>query len=153
MKSGESTVWAVEWWLVWVNLWKLLRDGILLKQIRATKWESISNRMSAVDLFTTDSMVKDLSMIHRALRDRGHEEATRISQCTARSAQGIDVSEWPLSASDLTMHDTSCLNPIITLIIWFWYIMKPKFTSEVPKREVASHALWKIYAWFCRSRA
>ena len=32
-------------------------------------------------------------------------------------------------------------------------IMKPKFTSEFPKREVANHALWKIYAWFCMSRA
>ena len=69
--------------------------------------------------------------------------------CIVRS----EAFEWPLSASDLTMHDTSCLNPIITWIIWFWYIMKPKFTSEVPKREVANHALWKIYASFCRSRA
>ena len=28
-----------------------------------------------------------------------------------RSAECTDVSEWPLSASDLTMHDTSCFNP------------------------------------------
>ena len=33
----------------------------------------------------------------------GHED----SQCT-------DVSEWPLSAFELTMHATSCLNPIMT---------------------------------------
>ena len=31
---------------------------------------------------------KDLSMMYRALWDRRHEGATRISQCT-------DVSEWP----------------------------------------------------------
>ena len=81
---------------------------------------------------------------------RGHEDQ---SMHEARSAECIDVSKWPLSASDLTMHDTSCLNPIITWIICFWYIWKPKFTGEVPKREVENHALWKIYAWFCRSRA
>ena len=102
-----------------------------------------------------DDVFKDLSMMYRALWDWRHEGATRGHQSMheARSAECIDVSEWPLRASDLTMHDTSCLNPIMTWIIWFWFIMKPKFTSEVPKREVTNHALWKIYAWFCRSRA
>ena len=33
------------------------------------------------------------------------------------------------------------LNPILTWMIWFWYITKPKFASEVPKREMANHAL------------
>ena len=61
----------------------------------------------------------------------------------ARSAGWADVTEWPLSASDLTMHDTPCLNPIMTWIIWFWYITKPKFASEVPEREVANHALYQ----------
>ena len=102
-------------------------------------------------------IIKDLSMVHRALWDRKHEGATRIGQCTrrvkgvscivrsearrghedqsvhvARSAECTDWSSWPLSASDLTMHDTSCLNPIMTWIILFWYITKPKFASEVP---------------------
>ena len=62
-------------------------------------------------------------MMYRALWDRRHEGATRISQWTRRVT---DVSECPPSAPDLTMHDTSCLNPIMTLIIWFWYITKPK---------------------------
>ena len=66
-------------------------------------------------------LFKDLSMMYRA-------------SCT-------DWSSWPLRASDLTMHDTSCLNPIMTWIIWFWYIAKPKFASEIPKREEANHAL------------
>ena len=56
----------------------------------------------------------------------GTKGATRISQCTRR------VFEWPLSASDLTMHGTSCLNPIMTCIIWFRHVTKPKFASEVP---------------------
>ena len=72
----------------------------------------------------SSEIFKDLSMMYRALWDRRHEGA-----------------EWPLSASDLTMHDTSCLNPIMIWFIWFWYITKPKFASEVAKREVANHAL------------
>ena len=64
-------------------------------------------------------ILKDLSMMYRALWDRRHEGATRISQKhEARSAECIYVSEWPLIDSDLTMHDTSFLNPIITWIIW-----------------------------------
>ena len=42
---------------------------------------------------------------------RGHEDQ---SVQEARNAECTDVSEWPLSASDLTMHDTLCLNPIMT---------------------------------------
>ena len=52
-----------------------------------------------------------------------------------------EVTAVTMSASDLTMHDTSCLNPIMTWIIWFWYITKPKFASEIPKREEANHTL------------
>ena len=44
---------------------------------------------------------------------RGHKDQ---SVHEARSAECTDVSEWPLSASDLTMHATSCLNPIMTWI-------------------------------------
>ena len=68
----------------------------------------------------------------------GHEDQ---SVHEALRASCTDVSEWPLSASDLTMHDTSCLNPIMAWIIWFWYITKPKFASEIPKREEANDAL------------
>ena len=57
----------------------------------------------------------------------------------ARSAECTDVSKWP--ASDLTMHGTPCLNPIMTLIIWFQYIMKPKFATDVPERGAANHVL------------
>ena len=44
-----------------------------------------------------------------SLWDRRHEGATRSAECT-------DASEWPLSASDLTMHGTSCLTPFMTCI-------------------------------------
>ena len=82
--------------------------------------------------FDDSNILKDLSMMYRALWDRRHEGATRISQCTRRVA-------YP-STSGLK-HDTSCLNPIMTWFIWFWYITKPKLVSEVPKREVANQAL------------
>ena len=58
----------------------------------------------------------DVSCIVRSEARRGHEDQ---SMHEARSAESIDVSEWPLSASDLTMHDTSCLNPIITWLFGF----------------------------------
>ena len=51
------------------------------------------------------------SCIVRLEARRGHKDQ---SVHEARSAECTDVSEWPLSASDLTMHDTSCLNPIMT---------------------------------------
>ena len=70
----------------------------------------------------------------------GKKGATRISQCTRR------VFEWPLSASDLTMHGTSCLNPIMTCIIWFRHITKLKFASEVPLHctHGDSYNTWRI---------
>ena len=68
-------------------------------------------------------IIKDFSMMYRALWDRRHEGATRISQCTRHVAP-----------SALTY-------PIMTWIIWFWYITKPKFACEIPKREEANHAL------------
>ena len=49
----------------------------------------------------------------RSEAQRGHEDQ---SVHEARGAECTDISEWPLSASDLTMHATSCLNPIMT---WF----------------------------------
>ena len=73
-------------------------------------------------------MIKDLSIMYRALWDRMHEGATGISQCT--SASCTDVSECPLSASDLTMHATSCLNPITTWIIWTWYLINRNLQSK-----------------------
>ena len=44
-----------------------------------------------------------------------------------------DVSEWPLSASDLTMHAKSCLNPIMT---WF------HVTSIAKWRKMRRH--WRV---------
>ena len=70
------------------------------------------------------------SCIVRLEARRGHDSAERT-----------DVSEWPLGVSDLTMYETSYLNPIMTWIIWLLYITKPQFASEVPNREVANHAL------------
>ena len=45
---------------------------------------------------------------------RGHSDTSMHS---ALRASCIDWSSWPLRASDLTMHNTSCLNPIITWIV------------------------------------
>ena len=53
----------------------------------------------------------DVSCIVRSEARRVHEDQ---SVHEARSADCTDESEWSLSASDLTMHDTSCLNPIMT---------------------------------------
>ena len=94
-------------------------------------------------------VISDLSIMYHALWDRRHKGVTRISQCTRRITECTDVSEWYMSAYDPTMHGILCLNPIMKWIIWFWYIMKPKFGSKVPKRELVNHALYKIYVWFC----
>ena len=79
------------------------------------------------------ALLKDLSMMYRALWDRRHKGATRISQ------------HWRIRVSPecLRSHNAGyiMLNPIMTWLIWFWYIMKPKFAREVPKGEVANHAL------------
>ena len=88
-------------------------------------------------LIQSITLLKDLSMMWAGCVVHCEIGGTKRS----RGSVSADVSEWPLSAPDLTMHDTSCLNPIMTWIIWFWYITKPKFASEVPKREVANHAL------------
>ena len=69
---------------------------------------------------------------------RGHKDQSVHEAC---SAEFTDVFEWPLSACDLTMHGTSWLNSVMTWISWFWYFMKLKFASEVPKQVMAIHAL------------
>ena len=46
----------------------------------------------------------------RSKARRGHEDK---SVNEVRSAECTDVSEWPLSASDLTMHATLCFNPLL----------------------------------------
>ena len=66
----------------------------------------------------------------RSEAQRGHEDQ---SVHEARSAECTDVSEWPLSASDLTMHATSCLNPIMT---WF------HATSIAKWRKMRRH--WRV---------
>ena len=69
-------------------------------------------------------------------------ECLRIDvACIVRSearASCSDVSEWPLSASDLTLilRATSSLIPIMTSVNSFRYITKPKSASEFPKRAV-----------------
>ena len=50
----------------------------------------------------------DVSCIVRSEALRGHSNTLMHS---ALRASCIDWSSWPLRASDLTMHDTSCLNP------------------------------------------
>ena len=50
----------------------------------------------------------DVSCIVRSEALRGHSDTSMHS---ALCASCIDWSSWPLCASDLTMHDTSCLNP------------------------------------------
>ena len=45
-------------------------------------------------------MIKDLSMMYRALWDRRHEGATRISQCTRRVApSALTYPSGPLNAN------------------------------------------------------
>ena len=82
-------------------------------------------------------MFEDLSIVRLEAR-RDHEDH---SEQAARSAECTDVSELPLSASDITIHGTSCFNLIMTWIGWFWYLMKPKCGSEIPKRVIAKRAL------------
>ena len=83
-------------------------------------------------------IVKDLSMMYRALWDRRHEGATRISQCTRRV----------VAPECLRSHNARyiMLKSDYDMNFWFWYITKPKFAGEVAKRGVANHALYKIYA-------
>ena len=50
----------------------------------------------------------DVSCIVRSEALRGHSDTSVHS---ALRASCTDWSSWPLRASDLTMHDTSCLNP------------------------------------------
>ena len=50
----------------------------------------------------------DASCTVRSEALRGHSDTSMHS---ALRASCIDWSSWPLRASDLTMHDTSCLNP------------------------------------------
>ena len=98
-------------------------------------------------------MIKDLSIMYHALWDWRHKGATRIRQCTRRVAQCAlmcSSEPWVSPISQCTVHHALIL---LTWIIWFWYIMKPKFVSEVLKWDVANHALWKIYAWICESLA
>ena len=71
-------------------------------------------------------------------------QAWCISDTSVHKARSVSCTAWsscPLRAFGLTMHDTSCLNPIMTWIIWFWCITKPKFASEIPKWEVANNTL------------
>ena len=89
--------------------------------------------------------VSKIRIIPQSFELRQMHQNSRV-KCTAlwyevRSAECTDVSEWPLSASDLTMHATSCLNPIMTWIDSFWYIAKRKSASEFPKRAATNHAL------------
>ena len=50
----------------------------------------------------------DVSCNVRSEALRGHSDTSMHSSLRASC---IDWSSWPLGASDLTMHDTSCLNP------------------------------------------
>ena len=63
-----------------------------------------------------------------------------------RSSECTYVFEYPLSAPELIMHGTSCLNPVMKLINWFWYNAKPKFSNELPKCAVVNQDLLKIHA-------
>ena len=74
---------------------------------------------------------------------KSHE--TRISQCTMRYS---DVSEWALSARDLTMQGTSCLNPIMTRTDRFFILRICKRSSNraVVKRCISGSPICiKIY--------
>ena len=50
---------------------------------------------------------------------------------------------------DQSVHEARMLKSDydMTWIIWFWYITKPKFVSDVSKQELANHALQKIYGF------
>ena len=88
-------------------------------------------------------------------RDKIFIIVSPISQCTVYQLRGhshtpvhevlramcTDWSSWPLLCLRSHNARSSCLNPIMTWIIWFWYITKRKFASEIPKREVVNHAL------------
>ena len=52
-----------------------------------------------------------------------------------------------VSASDLTIHGTSRLGPIMTWIGWFRYITKPNFASAVPKQTVRCRKKLCLVFW------
>ena len=56
-------------------------------------------------------LFRHLSMISEARRSQ-EDQSLHEAHC----AECTDVSEHSLSASDVAMHGTSCLNPIMTLI-------------------------------------
>ena len=59
------------------------------------------------ELILVSGMIKDLSMMYRALWDRRHEGATRISQCTRRvapSALTYPSGPWVPPISQCTIH-------------------------------------------------
>ena len=77
----------------------------------------------------------DVSCIVRSEALRGHSDTSMHS---ALRASCIDWSSWPLRASDLTMHDTSCLNPYYSIHVpgwlqkWLNLITTPGSVSNEP---------------------
>ena len=100
-------------------------------------WEKYSNYWSDERYFSSNRRC-DYACIVRSEAQRGHEDQS-VHEVLFASCS--DIYDWPLHASDLTMHHISCLNLIMTWINSFWYITKPKSASQYPKWAVTNRAL------------
>ena len=93
------------WWLVCLPYLSVRFHNTCLSWIMTIKL-IISNMISLWIMFSCD-VLKDLSMMYRALWDRRHEGATRISQCTRRvapSALTYPSGPWVPPISQCTIH-------------------------------------------------
>ena len=67
------------------------------------------------DTYCDEGFKYDVSCIERSEAQRGYEDQSGYEM---HSVECTDISQWPLSASHLTKHGTSCLNLIMTWINW-----------------------------------
>ena len=80
----------------------------------ARKFETCSKIQSFSNLAMHDTPCIVRSEAFGGLLDTSVLSALRAS-CTDVRASCSDVSEWPIRASDPTMHDTPCLNTLTLL--------------------------------------
>ena len=99
---------------------------------RCGDWYSFSAEMTTWNNIDHDS--QNYSIIKSRVNQRFKKDVPtgpRGSAHTALHASCTDVTEWSLSASDLTMHDTSYFNPIMTWIVIYYEAEIFKRSSEM----------------------
>ena len=87
-------------------------------------------RVEPVDNFLPFLKIDYKMGTNKSLWHFKYEGATRISQCMRRVAPSAVTYPSGPSASDLTIHGTSCLKPIMTWINSFQYITKLNLEAD-----------------------